>query len=162
MPRNAVLLWKKTLTWVLLVRNWHLSIPFDVIGHASLPCRETHYGCCPDGETAASGPSGLGCPGIFHAPSFAHFHTLTVLVFSSPLNRCDFFIFILHSPFSWSVFLDLSKSLTTFLPEKCLLFDILRQNIPYLNVSFSFLPSVMKEEMLMVMTRGKSSIVMNF
>lgn len=26
-------------------------------------CRNTHYGCCPDGETAANGPSAMGCPG---------------------------------------------------------------------------------------------------
>ena len=29
-----------------------------------MACRETHYGCCPDGETAANGPNALGCPGL--------------------------------------------------------------------------------------------------
>ena len=32
--------------------------------HPTVACRETHYGCCPDGETAANGPNALGCPGL--------------------------------------------------------------------------------------------------
>jgi len=30
-----------------------------------IACRNTHYGCCPDGETAASGPNAGGCPAFF-------------------------------------------------------------------------------------------------
>ena len=28
-----------------------------------LPCRNTRWGCCPDGDSTATGPNASGCPG---------------------------------------------------------------------------------------------------
>ena len=54
--RNRGILYLIMLTIFIVMLNFSV--------HPLSPCRETHYGCCPDGETSASGPSGLGCPGI--------------------------------------------------------------------------------------------------
>lgn len=50
--------------WLLFQVFYLFVIDLAPVTHPVL-CRETHFGCCPDGETAAHGPNSVGCPGKF-------------------------------------------------------------------------------------------------
>lgn len=39
---------------------------FDEHSDSAPSCRNTRYGCCPDGENAANGVNGAGCPELRH------------------------------------------------------------------------------------------------
>ena len=53
--------------------SYVIFIEIASLSHGLVPCRETHFGCCPDGETSAHGMGGVGCPGKLNLLDFNTF-----------------------------------------------------------------------------------------